>query len=191
MRFLLVDNFDSFSYNIVHYLEQCDVIVDVETNQSIELNQIGLYDALVLSPGPGLPRESGKLMQVIEEAITLRKPILGICLGMQALAEWEGSTLYNQDVVKHGLAEKLIVNKHDSPFYDQIPAVSDVGLYHSWAVRLKSDSFFIPTAYSENNVLMSFESEAQSIFAVQFHPESILTTAGLRMIQNFVSIVRK
>lgn len=189
MRFLLVDNFDSFTYNIVYYLEQCGVLVEVESNLSVELKQIEKYDAVILSPGPGLPKESGKLMDVISEAIQQQKPILGICLGMQALAEWEGSELINQRAVKHGVAEKLSIEPIHSPFYKDVRSNCSVGLYHSWAVHLKQDSTFVPSAYSENSVLMSFEDRSRFIFAVQFHPESILTEDGLQMIRNFVSIV--
>jgi anthranilate synthase component II len=190
MRFLLVDNFDSFTYNIVHYLEQCHLDVHVVTNLEVDIDSLKFFDAIVLSPGPGLPNESGKLIQVVAEAMNQNKPILGVCLGMQALAIHAGDTLYNQVIVKHGISEKVHRTEADSLFYGGIPESFDVGLYHSWAVELAENSPFIPTTYSENQVLMSMEIPAEKVYAVQFHPESILTPTGLKMIENFVEIVR-
>lgn len=191
MRFLLVDNFDSFTYNIVHYLEQCDVDVHVVTNVDVRIDSLESFDALVLSPGPGLPNEAGKLMQVVAEAMNQSKPILGVCLGMQALAIYAGDTLYNQAIVKHGISENAHRTKTDSLFYAGIPDSFEVGLYHSWAVELTENSPFTPTATSESCVLMSMEIPEKKVYAVQFHPESILTPTGLRMIENFVEIVRE
>ncbi|WP_300665427.1 aminodeoxychorismate/anthranilate synthase component II [Fluviicola sp.] len=190
MRFLLVDNFDSFTYNIVHYLEQCDVEVEVVTNVSVNCSTLGQYNAVILSPGPGLPKQAGKLMEVVEKALENQIPVLGVCLGMQALAIHGGDELYNQQQVKHGVAEPA---KRTTPsaFYNGIPESFGVGLYHSWAVRLNQDSPFIATAYSENGVLMSMEIPGKKIYAVQFHPESILTPNGLQMIRNFVGIVQR
>ncbi len=190
MRFLLVDNFDSFTYNIVHYLEQCDVEVEVVTNLSVDCSTLAEYDALVLSPGPGLPRQAGKLMEVVEQSVKNRIPVLGVCLGMQALAIHSGDELYNQQYVKHGVAEWAKRTAVPSSFYNGIPDSFEVGLYHSWAVRLNPDSPFSATAYSESEVLMSMEIPEKKIYAVQFHPESILTPNGLLMIRNFVEIVK-
>lgn len=191
MRFLLVDNFDSFTYNIVHYLERCDVMVDVLTNLDIDCSLLQNYDAVVLSPGPGLPPEAGKLMEVVGAAFEKRIPILGVCLGMQALAIYAGDTLYNQEIVKHGLSEEIRRLEKDSLFYNGIPEIFEVGLYHSWAVKLSENSPYLPTATSESEVLMSMEIADRKIYAVQFHPESILTPMGLKMIENFVEIVQE
>jgi anthranilate synthase component II len=190
MRFLLVDNFDSFTYNIVHYLEQFDVAVDVFNNLEVDLSSLENYQAVVLSPGPGLPPQAGKLMEVVGLAFEKNIPILGVCLGMQGLALHTGDALYNQEIVKHGLAEEIRLTVKDSLFYTEIPEVLEVGLYHSWAVRLEAHSPFTPTAFSKNEVLMSMEIPEKKIYAVQFHPESILTPQGLKMIRNFVGIVR-
>ncbi len=191
MRFLLVDNFDSFTYNIVHYLEQCDVTVEVFTNLDVTVSSVSNYQALVLSPGPGLPPQAGKLMETIAEAFQRNIPVLGVCLGMQALAIHAGDSLYNQEIVKHGLTEEIRLTRTDSLFYQGIPEVTEVGLYHSWAVRLNEHSPYTPTAFSENGVLMSMEIPEKKIYAVQFHPESILTPEGLKMIRNFVEIVKE
>lgn len=190
MRFLLVDNFDSFTYNIVHYLEQCDVTVDVLTNLDVDCSSLGNYEAVVLSPGPGLPPQAGKLMEVVAAAFERKIPILGVCLGMQALAIHAGDTLYNQEVVKHGLSEEIRRGERESLFYDGIPEIFEVGLYHSWAVKLNANSPYLPTAASESEVLMSMEIADRKIYAVQFHPESILTQRGLKMIANFVEVVK-
>lgn len=191
MRFLLVDNFDSFTYNIVHYLEQCGVNVDVVTNLEVDCSSLGDYHAVVLSPGPGLPPQAGKLMEVVARSFAQNIPVLGVCLGMQALAIHAGDTVYNQEIVKHGLAEEVQLMKKDSLFYEGIPDRFEVGLYHSWAVRLEENSPFTPTAFSESEVLMSMEIPEKNIYAVQFHPESILTPNGLQMIRNFVGIVQE
>lgn len=190
MRFLLVDNFDSFTYNIVHYLEQCGVNVDVVTNLEVDCSSLADYQAVVLSPGPGLPPQAGKLMEVVARSFAQNIPVLGVCLGMQALAIHAGDTVYNQEIVKHGLAEEIQLTKEGSLFYEGIPDRFEVGLYHSWAVRLEEDSPFTPTAFSESEVLMSMEIPGKNIYAVQFHPESILTPNGLQMIRNFVGIVQ-
>lgn len=190
MRFLLVDNFDSFTYNIVHYLEQCEVTVDVFTNLDVDISSLDNYRAIVLSPGPGLPPQAGKLMEAVSEAFHRNIPVLGVCLGMQALAIHAGDSLYNQEIVKHGLAEEIRVLRTDSLFYQGIPEITEVGLYHSWAVRLNENSLYTPTAVSESGVLMSMEIPEKKIYAVQFHPESILTPKGLQMIQNFVELVK-
>lgn len=191
MRFLLVDNFDSFTYNIVHYLEQCGVNVDVVTNLEVDCSSLGDYQAVVLSPGPGLPPQAGKLMEVVARSFAQNIPVLGVCLGMQALAIHAGDTVYNQEIVKHGLAEEIQLTKEGSLFYEGIPNRFEVGLYHSWAVRLEEDSPFTPTAFSESEILMSMEIPEKNIYAVQFHPESILTPNGLQMIRNFVGIVQR
>lgn len=189
MKFLLVDNFDSFTYNIVHYFEKIGVQVDVVTNKSVDVNKLSGYNAVVLSPGPGLPSQAGELMRVIANSIELGLPILGICLGMQALAEFEGSELYNQQIVKHGVGQQITVHEKNSKLYTKLPSSFTVGLYHSWAVKLRKDSVFEPTAFSEEGVLMSFEDEKRKIYAVQYHPESILTENGLEILQNFTNIV--
>lgn len=185
MRILLIDNFDSFTYNLVHYMEDLNCQVDVVRNTIIDLTDIDTYDALVLSPGPGLPKEAGKLMDVIAYAFH-KKPILGVCLGMQALAEFSGASLYNQKEVKHGVAEKCRQITPNKLFKD-FPTFFTVGLYHSWAIQLQQGNEFCETAISENGVLMAFEHTKLPIVGVQFHPESILTENGKEMILNFIT----
>lgn len=190
MRILLLDNYDSFTYNLLHYLEKINnVEVFVALNDEVDLSSIKYFDAIVLSPGPGLPLEAGKLMDVIEIAIKEEKPILGVCLGMQALATYFEVDLYNQSQVKHGVAELCLVLNHSSIFQN-IPSEVKVGLYHSWAVRNELNEELIPLAISENNVLMAMQHRSKRIFAVQFHPESILTEFGNKMIENFVILAK-
>jgi anthranilate synthase component II len=186
MQILLVDNYDSFTYNLLHYLESIDEVeVSVRMNDEIDLLEIEKFDAIVLSPGPGLPKDSGKLMEVISTAISLKKPILGVCLGMQALGEHFGAKLYNQTQVKHGVAEKCELI-FASPLFENIPLSFNVGLYHSWAVDIDKIDCLEALAYSENNVLMAFQNKEKRIFAVQFHPESILTEHGFTLMKNFI-----
>jgi anthranilate synthase component II len=186
LKILLIDNYDSFTYNLVHYLEGLDCEVDVVLNDQINFESIETYDKLLLSPGPGLPAESGDLMKVIQE-FSSSKPILGVCLGFQALVQQFGGDIYNQDEVKHGRAEK---GKFDSSskLFAGIPEEFKIGLYHSWAAKKEN---FPPTlkitGESENDIIMAFEHESLPIAGVQFHPESILTENGKAIIHNFLS----
>lgn len=188
MKIILIDNFDSFSYNLVHYLEQLDVEVTVKSNLEIETAEILNYDAVVLSPGPGLPKDAGKLMSVVDLAVKKKIPMLGVCLGMQAIAEYFGDELYNQEEVKHGTAVTIRYRKFAKLFLG-LPYEFKVGLYHSWAVRLKENSKLIATSTSKENVLMSLEHPELPIHAVQFHPESILSENGLAILRNFLLAV--
>lgn len=190
MRILLLDNIDSFTFLILHYLEQCEVEVNVIDNRRIDLKEISHYDGIVLSPGPGLPKDAGQLMSVISKAIELNKPILGICLGMQAIAEHFGGELYNMNAVKHGY-QSTLTHTENSHLFNSIPESLQIGRYHSWAVKTPLPSSLIATSYSEDGVLMSLENSDKNIYAVQFHPESILSQYGLQLFQNFVDLVKK
>jgi len=186
LKILLIDNYDSFTYNLVHYLEGLDCEVDVVLNDQINFDAIESYDKLVLSPGPGLPDESGDLMKVIEK-FSNSKPILGVCLGFQALAQHFGGEIFNQDEIKHGRAE-IGKFKSSSKLFAGIKEEFKIGLYHSWAAKKEN---FPPTLHitgeSENNIIMAFEHDSLPIAAVQFHPESILTENGKAIINNFLS----
>jgi len=188
MHLLIVDNYDSFTYNLVHYFEEVDCIVDVLKNDAIDLETISKYDAIVLSPGPGLPEESGKLMEVISK-FYLIKPIFGVCLGMQAIGTFFGGKLVNQKKVKHGKQE-LVSTSHPSSLLNSIQSPFHVGLYHSWEVQLAESSVLIPVAFSENDVLMVVQHSYLPIYGVQFHPESILTPCGKKIIANFLETIK-
>ncbi|GAB5418950.1 MAG: aminodeoxychorismate/anthranilate synthase component II [Crocinitomicaceae bacterium] len=179
-RILLVDNYDSFTYNLVHYLESLDCEVNVCFNDAIPANILGSFDGVVLSPGPGLPEQSGQLMSFLKNNIGA-VPILGVCLGMQALALQSGGTLFNQKIVKHGVQEEIEVL--ESALFSQNDSAYQVGLYHSWAV---SEGDYRVTARTRDGVIMAMENEVKRFYAVQFHPESIMTPKGKEVLSNFL-----
>jgi anthranilate synthase component 2 len=184
LKILLLDNYDSFTYNLYHYLQQFCDDVTVLRNDAITAEETDAFTHIVLSPGPGLPKESGVLMDVIARQAG-KKPILGICLGMQAIAEYFGANLFNQSEVKHGVTTRVLFNARE-PFFAGLTSPTTVGLYHSWAV----DGETLPavlkvSATSTEGVIMALKHRQLPIFGVQFHPESILTPAGLQMIGNW------
>jgi anthranilate synthase component 2 len=189
MRILLLDNFDSFTYNLAHYCEGEGCSVDVIDNATFVPSELLNYGALIISPGPGLPQEAGNLMKVIDEAFKMGIPVLGVCLGMQAIAEYFGDVLYNQDKVKHGVCEWITVGFEGSLLFNGLENRQQVGLYHSWAVEIADDSQLIVTSYSDSGVAMSLQHRDCPIHGVQFHPESIMTTHGKEMIRNFLTLV--
>ncbi len=186
MKVVLVDFYDSFTFNLSHYLEQLNVEVTVIRHDYLNLAEINRYDAVVLSPGPGLPKEKENLMELLSRYVG-KKPILGVCLGMQAIALHLGASLENQQEVKHGVQGKLIV-KHDAGLFQGLPTQFLVGLYHSWKVVGVPESW--QTSHLENGVLMSLEVPDQQLYAVQFHPESILTEHGLSLLSNFIQTIK-
>ena len=181
-----MDFYDSFTFNLSHYLEQLNVEVTVIRHDYLNLAEINRYDAVVLSPGPGLPTEKENLMKLLSMYVG-KKPILGVCLGMQAIALHLGSLLKNQQEVKHGVQGKLIV-KNDAGLFQGLPTEFLVGLYHSWKVVDVPELW--QTSHLENGVLMSLEVPDQLLYAVQFHPESILTEHGLSLLSNFIQTVK-
>lgn len=156
------------------------MLVDVKRNNE-SISTIDIYDKIVLSPGPGLPNEAGGMMDLIGQ-IDSKIPVLGVCLGMQAIAEYSGGTLYNQEEVKHGVAEKIQCEV--SLLFKGLPSVMEVGLYHSWAVEEKGE--FVVTARSESGVVMAIENQERKLYGVQFHPESIMTPNGKDILHNFL-----
>lgn len=189
MRILLLDNFDSFTYNLAHYCEGEGCLVDVIDNASFEPHELKNYNALIISPGPGLPKEAGVLMSVIKEALGINIPILGVCLGMQAIAEHFGGNLYNQDFVKHGVSEWITISSEEAVLFQGLENRQQVGLYHSWAVEIPEKGDLQPTSFSDSGVLMSLQHRELPIHGVQFHPESIMTTHGKEMLRNFLALV--
>ena len=183
-QILLIDNYDSFTYNLKHYLEALNMDVTVVRNDEFQ-GDFFEYDGIVLSPGPGLPEDAGIMMQLLKE-VDGKLPVLGICLGMQAMAIHCGGSLYNQEEVKHGVQEK--VHLHDSILYKNIEREMLVGLYHSWAVKENERNFRI-NALSESEVVMGIENVAKKMYGVQFHPESVLTPNGMEIVKNFIEII--
>ncbi len=186
MKVVLVDFYDSFTFNLSHYLEQLNVEVTVIRHDYLKLAEINTFDAIVLSPGPGLPSEKVNLMELLS-LYAGKKPILGVCLGMQAIAIHLGASLQNQEQVKHGVQGKLIVKNHSGLFHG-LPNEFLVGLYHSWKVVDVPEAW--QTAQLDNGVMMSIEVPTQLLYAVQFHPESILTEHGLQLLSNFIQTIK-
>ena len=185
-KILLIDCFDSFTFNLKHYLEQfCDV--DVKRIDKLEVALASEYDALVLSPGPKLPSDYPKLHQVLSQYVTTH-PILGVCLGMQAIATYFRGELLNLEHVKHGLSEPLYNVDLNSALYAEMDTDILVARYHSWVVKDSEgiNSKFRITSRSETGEMMSFEHYDLPIYGVQYHPESIMTPKGLQIIENWV-----
>lgn len=183
---LVLDNYDSFTYNLVHYIEKVSSAnVDVFRNDKITLKEIEKYDKILLSPGPGVPSEAGILLEVIREYAP-KKSILGVCLGQQAIGEVFGGKLINLDSVYHGVATEMEVVKEDVLFKD-IPKKFKAGRYHSWVVDEKNFPADLEiTVKDENGYIMGLRHRKFDVRGVQFHPESILTEYGEEMIKNWI-----
>jgi anthranilate synthase component 2 len=184
----IIDNYDSFTYNLVHYLEDITGTLPlVYKNDGINWVELEKCSHLVLSPGPGLPKKSGELMKVIEKFHN-KKNILGVCLGMQALGEYFGGELKNLDEVQHGVKTKIFVEQfEENRLYKGIPKEMEVGRYHSWVVNEnKLPGSFLPTAFDEKGNLMSMQHVSLPIYAVQYHPESIMTEFGKQILRNWL-----
>lgn len=179
---LLLDNYDSFTYNLKHYISSLGFEVKVYRNNVSEVNLTD-FSHVVLSPGPGLPKDAGIMMDLIEE-LDSKIPILGVCLGMQAIAEYLGGELYNQSIVKHGVSESITVSK--SRLFMGVPNQFNVGLYHSWAVKGEGD--YVVTGKSSLGTVMSIENQERKLYGVQFHPESVMTEYGQEILGNFLTM---
>ena len=185
-KILVLDNYDSFTYNLVHYIRELGYTdVDVIRNDKMTVEEVAAYDKIVLSPGPGIPDESGILKDVIKQ-YGATKPILGVCLGHQAIAEVYGATLENRSTVLHGIANEMKVIKNDV-IYEGLPEKFDVGRYHSWQINksLLGDNLEI-TAVDEKGDIMSVRHKTHNVCGVQFHPESILTEHGKQIMKNWL-----
>ncbi|MDG1054293.1 MAG: aminodeoxychorismate/anthranilate synthase component II [Flavobacteriaceae bacterium] len=184
-KVFVIDNYDSFTYNLVHYLEELDCEVTVKRNDQFELDELKDYPLLLLSPGPGIPDESGLLKAAIERYAPSKK-ILGICLGQQAIGEVFGASLINLDKVYHGIATPVKVIKEDVLFKD-LPDVFDIGRYHSWVVETPLPEELIATSVDEEGQLMSLRHKTYDVCAVQYHPESVLTPHGKKILDNWIN----
>lgn len=186
MRILVIDNYDSFVYNLVHYLEELDCEVTVKRNDQFALEEVAAYDKILLSPGPGIPSEAGLLKSVIE-AYAGKKPILGVCLGQQAIAEVFGGSIHNLSEVFHGVSTRATLVVDNESLFAGLGKELEVGRYHSWVVSPDDlpDMLEI-TSLDENGQIMSLRHREFDIKGVQFHPESVLTPKGKEMIRNWV-----
>lgn len=183
-RILVIDNYDSFTYNLVHYLEELGYEVVVKRNDQLELKEVDAFDRIVLSPGPGIPDEAGLLKEIIA-AYAPTKSIFGVCLGQQAIAEVFGGRLINLDQVYHGVATTISVIKTD-PIFKGLPEQMEVGRYHSWVVHPELPESLEATSMDANGQLMSIRHKTYDVCAVQFHPESVLTPFGKQLLENWV-----
>ena len=193
MKILIFDNYDSFTYNLVHAVEK--IIhgkVDVYRNDKISLEKINDYDKIILSPGPGLPSESGLLLPLIKEYAS-SKSILGVCLGQQAIGEVFGGKLVNLKEVYHGVATKIKVKEDrllsENDIFKDLPFELQVGRYHSWIVDNNNFPADLEiTAEDENGYIMALRHKTFDVQGVQFHPESVLTPMGEKMITNWLNV---
>lgn len=190
MKILLIDNYDSFTYNLHHYLEQItDDPVTVVRHDAMSAEDAGEFDLIMLSPGPGLPVDAGITMEVIR-MWHQSKNIFGVCLGHQAIGEFFGGKLRNLDEVHHGIASSIDV-VHPDILYRNLPSTLTVGRYHSWVI----DDHTLPpslivTARDQSGEIMSIRHTHYNVCGVQFHPESVMTPHGLQMIRNWVEAER-
>lgn len=185
MKVALIDNYDSFTYNLYHLLKQFDVEISVFRNDKFQMNELESFDKILLSPGPGIPSESGLLMDVIK-TYAGKKPILGICLGEQAIGEAFGGTLTNLPEVFHGIQTPIDIVADDYLF-DNLGKEIPVGRYHSWVVdrdSLPSDLEVL--ALSKEGYIMALRHKTYDVRGIQFHPESVLTPDGEMIMKNWI-----
>mgnify|MGYP003557820668 FL=1 len=185
MKIVIIDNYDSFTYNLSHLIKEIGAEVTVIRNDQFTLNQLERYDKIVLSPGPGIPSEAGLLLDVIK-TYKGRKPILGVCLGHQAIGEVFGGTLENLSDVFHGVATEGTQFSNDYIF-DSLPKRITMGRYHSWVVsRENFPTCLEVTAVSDEGQIMALKHKNYDIHGIQFHPESVLTPEGKTILRNFI-----
>jgi len=184
-KILMLDNYDSFTYNLVHIFEALDVEVDVFRNDKISIEDAGKYDNIVLSPGPGLPEEAGILLELIE-TYSSEKRILGVCLGHQAIGQVFGAKLVNMKKVVHGKARNTVVTGDDRIFAG-LPVSFETGRYHSWVLDKETvGSPLIVTALDDDGFVMAVKHREYDVHGVQFHPESVMTPLGKQMMENWL-----
>ena len=185
MKTVIIDNYDSFTYNLAHLVKELGAEVSVVRNDRFRLPELKPFDKIILSPGPGIPTEAGLLMDVID-AYAPVKPILGVCLGHQAIGEYFGGKLTNLSQVFHGIASTINITAPDY-IYKELPTQVQVGRYHSWVV----DNEGLPdclevTSVSEEGQIMSLRHKQYDVRGIQYHPESVLTPEGRKIIANWL-----
>lgn len=188
MNILILDNYDSFTYNLYQYVKELtDATIEVHRNDQITIDSVAAYDGIILSPGPGLPKEAGIMPELIKRYAP-SKPILGVCLGHQAIAEAFGATLYNLPKVYHGVATTIQVTDFTEPMFKNIPHQLEVGRYHSWAVATEGGlpTCLRVTAVAADGAIMALSHNQYFVKGLQFHPESVMTPYGKQMLSNFL-----
>lgn len=187
MKIVIIDNYDSFTYNLSHMVKELGATVTVLRNDQFELADLEGYDKIILSPGPGIPSEAGLLTEVIRHYAG-KKPILGVCLGHQAIGEVFGGKLENLSDVFHGVATPCHITDHNGIF-EGLPETITVGRYHSWVVsREEFPSCLAITALSDEGQVMALRHRHHDIYGIQFHPESVLTPNGKSIIKKFIEL---
>ena len=185
MKTVIIDNYDSFTYNLAHLVKELGTEVDVLRNDKFELEELEKYDKIILSPGPGIPEEAGLLLEVIR-TYAGRKPILGVCLGEQAIGQAFGGKLTNLSEVFHGIQTNVKIKNKDYIF-SGLPTEIPVGRYHSWVVD--TDGFpeeLVITAISSEGQIMALKHQEYDVHGIQFHPESVLTPDGKQIVSNWL-----
>ena len=187
MKTVIIDNYDSFTYNLAHLVKALGAEVTVLRNDQFSIDALEAYDKIILSPGPGIPSEAGLLLDVIK-TYAGRKPMLGVCLGHQAIGEAFGAQLENLSEVFHGVATPAHIVA-DDPIFCGLPKTFTVGRYHSWVVATDQlpDSLTV-TAVSDEGQIMALRHKEYDIHGIQFHPESVLTPEGSIIIKNFIDL---
>jgi anthranilate synthase component 2 len=188
LKILIIDNYDSFTFNLYHIIEQYASTVEVTRPDQLKSGQTKKYDKIVISPGPGLPVDFPGMIQTIVK-FKEEKPILGICLGFQALVEHFGGKLTNLDAPLHGISKKVTQTTPDEPFYKNIPKTFETGRYHSWAIK-ETDvpKCFRITSKDDSGYAMSVSHKILNLNGVQFHPESVLTPYGKKILENWIKL---
>jgi len=187
IKVLVIDNYDSFTYNLVHYIESIhNYKTDVVRNDQITLDEIKKYDKILMSPGPGIPSEAGICLSMIKNFAS-EKSIMGVCLGHQAIGEAFGGNLTNLSEVYHGISTKMTIIETNEPLFIELPREFEAGRYHSWVV----DNQQVPdeltvTCRDEHGMIMGLSHKKFDVRGVQFHPESVLTQHGLKIMENWL-----
>jgi len=185
-KVLVIDNYDSFTYNLVHYLKDLDCEVTVKRNDKLTLEDAEPFDKIVLSPGPGIPDEAGLLKSIIQKYAST-KSILGVCLGHQAICEVFGGKIINLQTVFHGVANKINITVNDESLFNGLDKEIEVGRYHSWVVDANLPESLEATSFDENGHVMSLRHKVYDVKGVQFHPESVLTPNGKQILKNWIN----
>lgn len=188
-KILIIDNYDSFTYNLVHLVNEIGLQCEVWRNDRFTISDVDVYDNIILSPGPGIPSEAGLLLEVIAK-YSPTKSIFGVCLGQQAIAEAFGGKLYNLKQPMHGIATPIKVTNDDEKLFAGLPESFKVGRYHSWVVDGNSlpDVFAVTAIDEADNSVMALRHKEYDVRGVQFHPESVLTEYGKEMMKNWLGV---
>ncbi|SFJ49417.1 anthranilate synthase component II [Olleya namhaensis] len=186
MKVLVIDNYDSFTYNLVHYLEDLNCEVTVKRNDKLTLEEVDAFDKIVLSPGPGIPDEAG-LLKAIIKTYAPTKSILGVCLGQQAIGEVFGGSLINLEDVYHGVATNVEIVVDDEVLFKGMDKTIEVGRYHSWVVNPDLPEVLEATSFDKNGQVMSLRHRVYDVRGVQYHPESVLTPNGKQILENWIN----